>query len=263
MSVKIFISIELSIRKKWMHVAKIELMKWCTSWRVPEGWVRRWRHSEWVERKEKIDDGRKVCNSDISLCRIAFISRRVMAHVALRDKTSHQFILEHPSVWTEVTFGEATHLNRIGDVSHNAKNIELSQDGFGEINVVHECQRWIVSSTDGIGFGDDRTTRLKGSDDTRFGKEILLSHCFANRCSILIRHREPIECLFNHEEKRTGSILSNSSINLQREDCRGEEKKTDVRFHLLVDRCHTDRRAKGSLLIEEFDRVGLCPDFLE
>ena len=37
----------------------------------------------------------------------------------------------------------------------------------------------------------------------------------------------------------------------------------DVRFHPLVDTCHTDRRARGFLSIEEFDLEALCRDFLE
>ena len=57
----------------------------------------------------------------------------------------------------------------VGFVSDHRKDVKAGKNGVGQVNIVVEVFGNIVDAAYRVGSSDDRTTSLKGSDDTGFG----------------------------------------------------------------------------------------------
>ena len=178
------------------------------------------------------------------LLSVVVVGRWMVTHVALRDESSHQFILDQMESTCACPSNDAfLYLDRISNITNGAQNIETCENRFWQVDVVHKCQGWIISAAHRIGCSDDWTARLKRGHDTRFGyRDALLFHGFVNRCSILVGHLKKTKPRLASERNHFGEgrrqvylvelvNQTNAAISLKEQRMRLSRNMSDKRWN--------------------------------
>lgn len=121
-----------------------------------------------------------------------------MTHVCIQTRRNLNLVLDAVELWvapkvaSDDKLGEHLILDWVDRVLDNAEDVEPGENGLGELNVLLKWDRWIVSSADWVGGGDNGTPGLEGGDDAGLGdRDRLLLHGLVNGRPVL-RTRESV-----------------------------------------------------------------------
>lgn len=105
--------------------------------------------------------------------------------------------MKEVSIWKLVD--RQLYLHRVHSISDHTQDVKTRHDGLGQIHVLREGQRRIITTTDRVGSSDDSTACLERGDDASLGDgDALLFHGLVDTGPVCIVHLDRSDCFKPH-----------------------------------------------------------------